>query len=279
MPKNNGITPTEIFLNAPLYKKNAKKVAREVEDFNSTLDMYCLMCRKDSVFKRYGYEPRPTAASAPPMTTGRGSIIYLKPELPLPRTFSVEFECSRDKNHRAIFIFRLDEKSFVKFGEFPSRADRQYPEIRRFERELGRYYEELKTALHLYTHNIGIGSFIYLRRVLEKVVNDAAVCKYSNQAGWSLEEWKKGMRRFDDEIKDLADELPKFLVKNQVLYKILSKGIHELDEKECQDYFEIVRSAIEEILDERMSRDEKEKRQSLVSSKLSQIQSNLRKEH
>jgi hypothetical protein len=162
-----------------------------------------------------------------------------------------------------------------KIGEYPSRIDRQYREIRKYEKELASYYEELKTAVHLHFHNVGIGSFVYLRRVLENVVYDVAVRKHGDEPNWSLETWKSN-KRFGDIVKDLADELPEFLVKNQELYGILSEGIHELNEQECLEYFEVVKDAIEEILDDRISREEKVRRQNSVSTKLSQIHSNLK---
>jgi hypothetical protein len=84
---------------------------------------------------------------------------------------------------------------------------------------------------------------------------------------------KRSKSRFDGLFK----ELPEFLVKNTILYGILSKGVHELDEEECHEYFEIVRIAIEEILDEKMNREEKKRRQSLVSGKLSQLHSDLKR--
>lgn len=276
MPDNNEIAPIEIYLNAPLYKKYSKEVSYEVENFCSTLDMYCVGCKQESVFKRLGKTPLQLMAGMTfPMPSGGGS--HYKPDPELSRTYSIEFECSRNEKHMAVFAFRVDGQSFSKIGEYPSRADRLYPEIRKYEKELGFYYEELKTAFHLHLHNVGIGSFVYLRRILEKVVYDVAVHKYAGQPNWSLEKWKESKRRFEDVIDDLANELPEFLVKNTILYGILSKGIHELDEEECQEYFEVVQAAIEEILDYKMSRDEKERRQSSVSSKLSQIHSGLKR--
>jgi len=276
MSENNEIAPLEIYLNAPLYKRYGKEVSGEVENLDSTLDMYCVECKQDSVFKRREKTPRQIMAGVTsPMPSGGGS--FYKPDPELSRTYSVEFECSRNKNHVAVFLFRVDGQSFSKIGEYPSRADRLYPGIRKYEKELGSYYEELKTAFHLHLHNVGIGSFVYLRRVLEKVVYDVAVRKYTGQPDWNLEKWKESKRRFDNIIEDLADELPEFLVKNTILYGILSKGIHELNEEECQEYFEVVQAAIEEILDDKMSRDEKRGRQSSVSGKLSQIHSGLKR--
>ena len=124
-------------------------------------------------------------------------------------------------------------------------------------------------------NNAESSSFVYLRRVLEKVVVDVAIQKYSSQPNWNLEKWRGNKGRFENIIEELADDLPEFLVKNTVLYKILSKGVHELAEDECIEYFEVVKAAIEEILDEKMSRDEKERRRKSISGKLTQIHSDL----
>lgn len=272
MPENEATDPILIFLSAPLYKKFDYDVSEDVHYFGGTLDMFCPECKQNSVYKRIGNSLRPSSSVSPPMSSLTSEITQLR----FSRIFSVEFECSRDKNHVATFLFKQDTKSLSKIGEYPSLTDRQFQELAKYERELRTYYQEFKTAHYLYLHKVGIGSFVYLRRVLEKVVMDVATQKYSSQSDWNLEKWKVSKGRFENVIEDLADDLPEFLVKNTVLYKILSKGVHELDENECLEYFEVIKAAIEEILDEKMRQDEKEKRRKSISGKLTQIHSDLK---
>jgi hypothetical protein len=54
----------------------------------------------------------------------------------------------------------------------------------------------------------------------------------------------------EEKITLLRDHLPDFLAKNGKIYGILSKGIHELEEKECLNAFEVIKHAIFFILDE-----------------------------
>ena len=42
-----------------------------------------------------------------------------------------------------------------------------------YKKELGDgYYKELKRAIGLYSSNVGIGSYVYLRRIVEKIILD-----------------------------------------------------------------------------------------------------------
>jgi len=63
--------------------------------------------------------------------------------------------------------------------------------------------------------------------------------------------------KMDKKIEIVQNYLPKFLVENRSLYSILSKGVHELDEEECLQYFESVKIGIEQILDEKIIQKEK----------------------
>jgi hypothetical protein len=56
----------------------------------------------------------------------------------------------------------------------------------------------------------------------------------------------------------LKDHLPSFLVENRKIYSILSVGVHELDEKECLNWFEVMKQSIIIILE-----DDKKKKEEL----------------
>jgi hypothetical protein len=53
------------------------------------------------------------------------------------------------------------------------------------------------------------------------------------------------------------------------VYSLLSRGIHELSEKECLDHFETLRLGIELILDQKMERDAREKKLKEAKGELS----------
>ena len=79
----------------------------------------------------------------------------------------------------------------------------------------------------------------------------------------------------DGKIKSLKGYLPTFLVENHSIYGILSKGIHELSEEDCRNYFTILRESIELILDEKLEQLQKDKKKKEISSALSKISKDI----
>jgi hypothetical protein len=109
----------------------------------------------------------------------------------------------------------------------------------------------------LASHDVGIGAFIYLRRVFEHLI-ESAHSKAIIKPGWDESVFEKA--RMDEKIQLLQDLLPTFLVENRVLYKILSSGVHELSEQECLKAFSAVKLGIELILDDELERHKREKK-------------------
>ena len=72
----------------------------------------------------------------------------------------------------------------------------------------------------------------------------------------------------------LSDYLPKSLVHNEAFYGIVSKGIHELSEEECIEYFPVMKSFIMRQL-EKMRKDEEEEKQ--LSAALGSIAAKIKK--
>ena len=71
-----------------------------------------------------------------------------------------------------------------------------------------------------------------------------------------------------ERIKILKDFLPTFLVDNSILYGILSKGIHELDEVECLNYFDLMKECIFMILDQKMEEERKKEKSKKLNEAL-----------
>jgi len=55
----------DYFLKAVLYKKFPKEYVHNVENFDGTLDFFCLCCKRDSVFKRLDDTPNKIRARIP----------------------------------------------------------------------------------------------------------------------------------------------------------------------------------------------------------------------
>lgn len=59
------------------------------------------------------------------------------------------------------------------------------------------------------------------------------------------------------------------------MYSILSKGVHELEEQECLEYFNIVKDGIELILDEKLYEKNKNDKQIAAKKAITELKSKL----
>jgi hypothetical protein len=246
-------TAKKFFLDEPFYKKFKTSDHEEILNFgnkNEKLIFYCTACKSEYPHKRVT-----VSAGTPP----GGSSTYRKKQVEEISTF--KFACSNCERI-TYFILKFEEENFFKIGEYPSKRDRYAKEHSKYIKELGKEFtDDLRTAILLYNSDIGVGAFVYLRRVFEKVISDTASKKNETDNNWSLDDWKK--KSIEEKIKELDNELPKFLVDNQNLYQLLSLGVHELSDEVCLKYFDVVRESIEHILDNKIIADlnnEREKR-------------------
>jgi hypothetical protein len=111
----------------------------------------------------------------------------------------------------------------------------------------------LYKAIGLAAHGEGIGSFVYLRRVFERLIR-SRFDQYKAEEGWTDEDFKL---RMDEKIALLKAHLPSFLVEIREIYSIFSKGIHELDNEDCLQFFEVGRRAILIVLEDDLKRSER----------------------
>ena len=170
--------------------------------------------------------------------------------------FTLAFNCSRNKSHQALFVFRAHEGILQKIGQIPSLAELVLPDLRKYRQVLGQErFKELTRAIGLTTHGVGVGAFVYLCRIFESLIEGAHVVA-SKDAGWDDDAYSRA--RMDEKISLLKYHLPEFLVQNQSLYSILSVGVHTLSEADCLAAFPAVRLAIELILDDLLEQQERQ---------------------
>lgn len=184
--------------------------------------------------------------------------------------FFIKFQCAMDDNHYISFALKADENEITKIGQFPSQYMISAPIVDKYKKILE--YDDRKSlnkAIALYSQNIGIGSFSYIRRVFENLVNEA-VLKVQNIED---EEFKK--LRVKDKIKRAKEHLPEFLVENSQIYSILSKGVHELSEGECLTYFPVIKDSVIFILEQKSEEREKAKLKERLSKDINRISSAL----
>lgn len=241
-------TPSEILLELPLYKPLAHDMSlvdggvKRLREFFGTLDCYCTKCGRESVFKN-------AAASGSGASGGSAAAIYQQRMSPFGK-FSVTLYCTRDVTHQMIFYFLADEKQLQKIGQYPSIADLGLPKYRSYKPVLSTdYLRELNKAIGLASHGVGVGAFVYLRRIFESLIESARV-EARSDSGWNDAAFDGLYMK--DKIQALSGHLPELLVKHSAMYSILSKGIHELDEEECLSAFPVIRMSIEIILDQKL---------------------------
>ena len=186
------------------------------------------------------------------------------------------FKCQRYGDEISILVFHNKEKSTIeKVGQYPSIADIHIGQVKQYDKVLAKsILKEFTRAIGLAANGVGIGSFVYLRRIFEKLIFEA-YNEAKTVESIDVEQFEK--QRMDEKIKTLTGYLPPFIVEQNSIYGILSKGIHELSEEDCLKYFDTMRFSIEMILDQRIALREKQKKEENVMKKIGAITSKLKK--
>ncbi len=257
-------------------------------------DAWCVSCGKESTFTIRSYIAASIAANPLLQAIGgpqSGPVQFEFPNL-IQYLRWLNFACSRNTDHKLSFVCDLLEAkhemrnlrtapgsnpaqirvvtqyALEKVGQQPAPADMALGEIAKYAKSLSKkQFGEFNRAVGLVAHDIGIGSFVYLRRILEDLIDDAASSRPH------IEGFER--MRMAEKIGALSEHLPPFLVENKVLYGILSKGIHELDEAECLAAFGSCKVAIELILDEHIAIKERRKKEAEASNALNKLNSQL----
>lgn len=180
----------------------------------------------------------------------------------LNRRYTLTYYCTRDRLHAILFDLIISDDKIIKIGQYPSVADLVIPEIAKYKSILGKQYREFSKAVGLFAHGVGIGSFVYLRRIIENLVFD----RYNQVVdvlGIKKEDFEH--LKFDIKIETLKDYLPKVLVANKNVYGIVSKGVHELSEEECIEMFPCIRAGIELILDDLLAEKERKEKEKVFA--------------
>lgn len=192
--------------------------------------------------------------------------------------FDIELTCVRTRFTITYFV-QLDTKRnydddteqnfFSKVGQFPSVADLHISKFNEYDKVIDRkHIKEITRGIGLAASGVGIGSFVYLRRVFEFLIEEAHKVALKD-VNWNEDDYKKS--KVAEKIELLKHHLPSFLVANKSMYSILSVGIHQLEEQECLRYFEALKVGIELILDEKVELNNKRKKIDEAQKRLQQI--------
>lgn len=281
----------DIILKTGLYEELPIDITNDVdvntiiklEYYAGSLRAYCPDCKQETPFRRDLLISRNLHTETPmPHYGAYKTFMELSQTLVISerrkyaftnRSFTLEFYCTHNQTHRIYFTFAVKDDILQKIGQLPSIADSMEEEIKSYkkelEKDLGREKsQEFSKAIGLFSHGVGIGSFVYLRRIFESFIyqaKDKAVAK-----GDTTEEVFNQLRMVE-KIELLKDYLPEIIVENKIIYGVVSKGIHELSEDECKKYFNTIKTGIELILDEKIAKRKAEEKKRLFTAELSKV--------
>ena len=227
------LTASKFYFETPLYsacsityEQAENLILREVR-----CDGYCSSCRRESTF---AYRPQ-KGLLLPQNTAG-------KPQF----TGTLAIACARVNYHSIAFNVRIMAGKLLKVGQYPSFADIALDESKQYSGLLSKDDAgEFHKSIGLAAHGVGIGSYVYIRRIFERLIQQR-FDEFKTAEGWSEDEFKK--LRMAERIDFLKDHLPNFLVRNKRIYSIVSLGIHELDEDTCLSFFEVLKTTTVVIL-------------------------------
>lgn len=186
------------------------------------------------------------------------------------------FECQRYKHSLYVYIhYDAVEGLIEKVGQYPSVADMHISQIKQYSKVLDKeYLRDFTRAIGLAANGIGTGSYVYLRRIFEHLVDEVSKAVI---AEGEIDKDTFNSSKMDNKLKMLENHLPDVMKENKPLYGVLSKGIHELSEKDCLLYFPVVRQVIELILDDLEYARQKELKKKEAHNKLSAIVGKIKK--
>ncbi|MCP5086629.1 MAG: hypothetical protein GY952_07505 [Rhodobacteraceae bacterium] len=213
---------------------------------SAKIDGHCPFCQKLSTFSKVSstnWNLQPASGNLPVLMAKEGF-------------YELSITCARDSSHKIRYFYLLGKNKVEKVGQHPSLADIANDEAATYHSVLSKEdSSELHKAVGLAAHGVGIGSFVYLRRVFERLIY-RRFSEFKEIEGWNEEEFLKS--RMDDKVSQLKGHVPEFLYENRKIYSILSKGIHELSDEVCLRALEFLKLSIKIILEE-----DKKKREEL----------------
>lgn len=273
------MTVKEFLFDLPLYQSVSKDYCEDVINFikghsSKEVDGYNPLEKCDSTFMLF---------CSIYYTVHNQGISYVHDKHVKFNTYELILRCKRYGTflHYLIHVEYAEDDndnilSISKVGQYPSVADFHIGQVRKYGKVLPNdKMREFTRAIGLAANGVGIGSFVYLRRIFEYLVFEALKIAKDRNKEFDIEGFNTA--RMNEKIQMLSGLLPDFLVENHTIYGILSKGIHELSEEDCKKYFTILRESIEMILDEKLEAHQKELKKASIKHTLSQITGQLKK--
>lgn len=156
MTKDEKITKHQFYFETPLYEI----VEREKADpylFSGEVDAYSAVNSFDTTYKVSSKNLDRSYSDVGDGGFGR-----------------VTLTCKRKGNDKIEFFVLVNEKYCTKIGQWPSLADIQFGEMgKKYDKHMSRGdLQEFKRAIGLAAHGVGVGAFVYLRRIFENLIDE-----------------------------------------------------------------------------------------------------------
>ena len=287
------------FIEEPLYHPRKFDITEIDEVWSlltacNQLDVFCQRCNLQSIYHSFPSELGFKVRYDPPMSPRVfGSEKEQKLSFLMGRKFfSLTFSCIRKIqpgfpcphmiNFDITFFSRLIDKDgktvsesfFMKTGQYPSLADLMQPDLDKYKKILSQSkMRDLKTGLRLGAHGLGIGSFTYLRRIFEDLIETAHKVALESVPEWNENTFQTA--KIKEKIDMIKDYLPDFVVKNKEIYGLLSGGIHTYEEEVCLDMFPVMRRGIIAMLEAQHREREQQKEFQDVGKQIARLQSRV----
>ena len=239
-----------------------------IENFNDKIDVYCTGCEKKRVFT-----PEETSylAIRQPQCDQFDQVKFLYIGCKNNSIFKV-FRCSFNEKHIIQIGFTLFENKVIKICEYPTKYDSEKHNFNKYKKIIdNEKVTELVKALQLESFGYAIPALLYYRRIFEHII----IATFRNLKAPSITEDDFRKKRMDGKIEIIKDDLPEYINQNKIIYSILSKGIHELEEEECKKYLSIIRKVLFFSLDDMLDKNNIEQRKIDAAKKLQEISSKL----
>ncbi|MCT4792856.1 MULTISPECIES: hypothetical protein [Exiguobacterium] len=237
-------------------------------------DSFCPQCKKESTFTDL-YKMRKITS-----TNMQLSINYSKERfLFFPIDFDIservyikEYMCSRNNKHIHSFYFLYNGINLTKIGQTLSHTHLFAAETKKYRNYFPDIQKELFASMKLFSEGFGVAAILYLRRIFEKLINNAAQ-EHINIHPHDAEKLRNA--RMLQKITILHEKLPSFLVQNKSMYSILSSAVHELEEDLCLEAYPFIKDSILMILDQEIDRILSRKHEETLAKELQNFQAFL----
>jgi len=220
-----------------------------------TITHYCEKCKQRRTFKCVKTDFKDIKNQFGLYSlAGEGKINFEKFCKCYRQVFMLKFNCQHDCNEEHNIPIMINGLTIQKIGQYPTFAKEEVnKKIIKYKSLIPKFYPELTKAISAYSQNMGVPSFVYLRRILEHLVDTKA--KLYNIV--TEQKFIDKLHEVEKHEKIIPDEFDE--IKNQ-LYTVLSKGVHEYEENECIEIFAPVKFIIECILDTELMKKEREQK-------------------